>query len=321
LTDLDGHVVHRWHVPAGEGRPLAWMHVEPVADGHILIITKDHYVSKRDWDSNLVWRANVRAHHDLAVHDDGRIFVLVRDDTELRVDDHELPILADGIAILSPEGAVRRTVDLLPLMEGEISHNRIARIRARMAAGESATLVRPGGVADVLHTNAIEFLSTDIPGIAPRGSILLSFRALSRIAILSADLDRVLWVWGRGELDGQHDAKQLANGNILLFDNGLRRGEKSRVLEIDATSGEIVWRYAPDDLFSRLRGGAQELPNGNVLVTESDTGRALEVTRHGQVVWEFWNPDVEGRGQNAERAVIYRLNRFPESWFRPLRSG
>jgi arylsulfotransferase ASST len=56
-------------------------------------------------------------------------------------------------------------------------------------------------------------------------------------------------------------------------------------------SGRIVW--SQDGFFSDKQGGCQALPNGNVLIVESRTGRALEVTRTGEVVWEFYNKEEE----------------------------
>ena len=50
---------------------------------------------------------------------------------------------------------------------------------------------------------------------------------------------------------------------------------------------------------------AERLPNGNTLITESDKGRAFEVTHAGEVVWEFWNPVI----LDGKRARIYRLVR------------
>ena len=41
---------------------------------------------------------------------------------------------------------------------------------------------------------------------------------------------------------------------------------------------------------SDLRSRQQLLPGGNVLITEADGGRLLEVTRSGEVVWEYMNP-------------------------------
>ena len=54
--------------------------------------------------------------------------------------------------------------------------------------------------------------------------------------------------------------------------------------------------------FSAVQGAAQALPNGNVLVTESTKGRVFEVTRDGEIVWEFWNPDRTAAG-NAGRST------------------
>jgi hypothetical protein len=41
-------------------------------------------------------------------------------------------------------------------------------------------------------------------------------------------------------------------------------------------------------------GKHQRLSNGNYLLTESTTGRALEVTADGKIVWEYVNLVEEG---------------------------
>ena len=72
--------------------------------------------------------------------------------------------------------------------------------------------------------------------------------------------------------------------------------EISRVIEIEPASGRIVWEFSgdpPRSLRSRRKGGCQKLPNGNVLITESEKGRAFEVTRRGETVWSFLNPDLD----------------------------
>jgi hypothetical protein len=61
-----------------------------------------------------------------------------------------------------------------------------------------------------------------------------------------------------------------------------------------------------------LRGDAQALPNGNVLITESTKGRVLEITRAGEIVWEFWSPT---RGEANRRRQIYRMLRLPAERF------
>jgi hypothetical protein len=80
----------------------------------------------------------------------------------------------------------------------------------------------------------------------------------------------------------------------------------SRVVEFDTTTQEIVWSYAGNDkhpLDSPIRSGQQRLPNGNTLIIESDGGRLLEVTRQGEIVWEYINP-VRGGGANKLIPVI-----------------
>lgn len=49
-------------------------------------------------------------------------------------------------------------------------------------------------------------------------------------------------------------------------------GNRSRVLEVDMTTGKIVWEYAANDgnsFFSYRQGAAQKFPNGNCLVTST----------------------------------------------------
>ena len=64
-----------------------------------------------------------------------------------------------------------------------------------------------------------------------------------------------------------------------------------------------------------MMGGVQELPNGNILITESTKGHAFEITREGEVAWEFYNPDVNE--VRDKRASIYRMTRIAADFFQP----
>ncbi len=134
------------------------------------------------------------------------------------------------------------------------------------------------------------------------------------LAVIDPVLQKVVWTWGEGELDGPHDPSVLPNGNLLVFDNGRRRGY-SRILEIDPRTGEIVWRFEaspPESFWSHVRGSVQALPNGNVLITESTKGHVFEITRAGETVWDFWKPEFTG----AKRSQIYRMTRHSIPPFR-----
>jgi hypothetical protein len=111
-------------------------------------------------------------------------------------------------------------------------------------------------------------------------------------------------------LDKQHCPSLLTDGSVLIYDNGPNRGF-SRVIELDPLSREIRWQYKadpPEDFFSDHQGFSQRLPNGNTLITESLRGHAFEVTREGEIVWEFFNTRTDTDGQM--RKTIYRITRI-----------
>ena len=131
----------------------------------------------------------------------------------------------------------------------------------------------------------------------PDGNLLLSFRDISTVVMINRATGAVYWKLGAPPLAGQHAPHVLANGNVLLFDNGPHRLDHSfpfsRVLEIDPATKAIVWKYQEArvaDFFSPRLSNAQRLPNGNTLINEGWFGRFFEVTRDGGVVWEYVNP-------------------------------
>ena len=82
----------------------------------------------------------------------------------------------------------------------------------------------------------------------------------------------------------------------------------------------MVWQYLGTErepFYSATCGSAQRLPNGNTLITESDNGRAFEITPENKIVWEFYNP--HRAGDSAEYiATLFELLRlppdFPTDW-------
>jgi len=134
--------------------------------------------------------------------------------------------------------------------------------------------------------------------LLPDGDILVSFQRTNTISIIEKSTGKIRWRWGSGgELGHQNDVTVLANGNILLFDNGTHcvhfSQAYSRVLEVDPVTSKMVWEYKDDPwmaLYSAYMSSCQRLPNGNTLVCEAQTGRIFEVTKTGNIVWEFVNP-------------------------------
>ena len=175
--------------------------------------------------------------------------------------------------------------------------------------------------SDWAHANTIECLPDTPLGRRDsrfkKGNLLFSLRTIDIIGIIDPGQDRIVWAWGPGILDGQHQPTMLENGNILIFDNGTYRGY-SIIRELEPAGGEIVWEYQdPDRFFSPFRSGNQRLPNGNTFICECDAGRLFEVTPGGEVVWDFYNPFI-GEGPHHLGKRIHRATRYTPEEVEPL---
>jgi hypothetical protein len=231
----------------------------------------------------------MQAHHDVELTPSGRLLTIVSRLRQVPDVSASAPLRDNEVALLSPEGVVLESVSLYDAWRA-----------SPLAPPLQAVKGSRQGAIDLFHANAVDVL--------PAGDVLVTVRHQDALVILDWNARRITWAWGRGELSGPHDGRLLPDGHILAFDNGLSR-RWSRVVEVNPARREIVWHYRapqPSDFFTVSRGSSQRLPNGNTLVAQSDSGRAFEVTPRGVVVWEFWNPF---RNQKGERASIVRIRR------------
>ena len=153
--------------------------------------------------------------------------------------------------------------------------------------------------------------------------VMFSFRNISTVGIIDKRSGEITWQLGDTVLAQQHDPNLLANGNVLIYDNGSHRKHTglpfSRVIEVNPATNEIVWQYQDSpayNFFSPYISGARRLPNGNTLITEGMFGRIFQVTPEGEVVWEFINPyfyeDAEGQIVNRVfRSTFYTPEEVP----------
>ena len=96
------------------------------------------------------------------------------------------------------------------------------------------------------------------------------------------------------------------------------------MLELDPLTLEVVWQFTALDqgiregeesrFYSRYESGAQRLPNGNTLITESRHGRIIEVTPKCEIVWEYISPhNLLGR-EDLFFSDVFRGYRVPYDW-------
>jgi hypothetical protein len=354
LMTTDGRIVHRWQSDvkgetARRFRQLlpeqrsdyfdGWNHLELLDDGDLLAIGSHHMLLRLDWDSNVLWKRDIAAHHDLAVASNGEIHVLTDGIRNVEIAGRSVAFQDNYVVTLGPDGEFRGRWSLYEAYRGDagvarrleelgaVQHEVLStvdvdtlahheRLYLEAMSGDFSrhadvkNLLFHGKMEDVFHANSIQLLR-EHPEPWRQGDFLLTIKKLNSIAVIDGETQKVKWTWGKSELQKPHHATQLADGSILVFDNGVDRGF-SRVLKLDPRSGEIIWSYLadpPEDFFSKARGGAQELPNGNILIAETDKGRAFEVTPEGEIVWEFYNDVWRDRGGKPKRGAIYRMTR------------
>lgn len=147
------------------------------------------------------------------------------------------------------------------------------------------------------HGNAID-IDTD-------GHLLVSFRNSDQIVKLNSQTGAIMWRLGgkknqftflNDSFNGfshQHGIRRLANGNIILFDNGnLHSPPTSRAVEYaldeNAKTARLVWEYRHDPvLYGFALGFAQRLANGNTLICYGIAQRIIEVDAAGNTVWDL----------------------------------
>jgi hypothetical protein len=316
LMDMSGNVLHEWSHSfmdawrAGPGGELPksskgsgfWRRAHLFENGDVLAIFDGHAMIKVDRDSRLIWARFGGFHHDLEVMDDGRIYTLLREPRIVPRIHPERPILEEFVVVLDAEGNELKRVSQLEAIE---------------SAGRHDLLEGMKEAGDIFHTNTVEVLDgrlADRHRAFREGNVLICIRELDNIAII--DMDRELVVWGlEGPWLKQHQPTVLDNGNMLIFDNGGSRAA-SRVLEFDPITREIVWAYTGDadnPFYSPQCGSNQRLPNGNTLLSETDRGRAIEVTREDEIVWEFINPAQAGEDAQFI-ASLFEVIRVPRDY-------
>lgn len=149
---------------------------------------------------------------------------------------------------------------------------------------------------DFDHPNSLAF--------ALDGNYVVSFRNMGEITKIDFQTGNIIWrLGGRnnqftiindplGGFSAQHSVRVLDNGNLLIYDNGLRHSSpESRAIEyrLDTATKEatLVWefRHTPS-IFTSIVGSVQRYTNGNTLVGFGLVGTATEVTSSGTTVWE-----------------------------------
>jgi len=314
LMDIDGTEIQSWRDDGIEN----WSACSLMPNGDLIVVglerhtmarqerrPRHRHIRRLSWDGVEIWRRDLSVHHDVFVLPDGDFLTLTLENQWRREIHAEAPVRDDYVARMTGDGEVLERRSIL-----DVFASNSADLELHIPAKTSDQSIGP---IDLIHANTVEAIQW--PHLAERdpiyaaGNVIWTSRRQNVVAIVDWASNRLLWSWGQGELLGPHEGRVLANGNILIFDNGVRR-IGSRVIEVDPASREIVWEYrgeSPQAFFTSGRGGAVRLDNGNTLITESRQGRAFEVTPEGEWVWESLNPHLT---KDDRRLTFRRMQHY-----------
>jgi hypothetical protein len=303
LYDAAGRAAYDWPVdyalldPEGAKPTNVMLHgLRPLPDGSLIAAFDAGAVLARlDSCGRPLWTLGGGFHHSVEFDDAGMGWSW-RDEVIVRFD--------------PATGEVLREIDLHDVIAADGGQHGAFAIHS----AEEASEVRYLG--DAFHTNDVEPLTAAhadrFPMFEP-GDLLISLRELNLVAVIDADDLRLKW-WQHGPWHRQHDPDFEPDGTISVYDNRMGLGA-SRIVKIDPATRAVTTVYAGDaeePFYSYRRGKHQILPNGNVLVTESEAGRVFEAAPDGGLVWE------RELDWDAERnLVVTSAEWLPADFFEP----
>lgn len=322
LMDEHGNVLRKWSHQPGQ----SWSNVELLPNGDIIVPGADlpdkgaggladekRYLLRMNWAGEVVWKLNIEAHHDAELTPSGDILTLTFERRQIPALHPRIPTRDDQLTLLSQEGKTLETISLYDVLSAKPDLFPWVEVKP--------TKSLDGQWIDLFHCNSVEWMrQKHLVGNHPvydLDNVLVCSRHQNRVFVVNWKRKELVWAWGKDQLDGPHNATMLANGNILVFDNGLYR-KWSRVIQIDPTTGEVVWEYKAKkqkDFYTPSKGANQRFPNGNTLISNSDNGQVIEVDPKGEIVWKYVNPLRSGQ---QERATIVRMKRYDRAFIEAI---
>ncbi len=330
LVAMDGTVMHQWPIRFSEIWPDAAHLDQPVGawygeisgalltpDGDVVFSMYRKGFARIDRCGQVRWRAPARTHHSVAQDDAGTYWVPGERPGVQSFGNqfgHKFTLRnPETIFRFSADGTLIEEYDLVDILyrsgfKGTLFLEPVRHYEAYFGHGQTGN--------DLTHLNDVEVLRRDLAPAFPMfeaGDLLISLRHRNLIAVLDRETMAVKWSVDNPFLL-PHDPDFMADGRISIFDNfggGDRAeiGQASRILAVDPATGAVETLYQaprPRDFFTDTRGMHQHLPNGNLLITESNRGRIFEVAPDGAIVWQYVN------AWDDQRVIVtYQGERYP----------
>jgi hypothetical protein len=159
--------------------------------------------------------------------------------------------------------------------------------------GEPADRIGP--TVNWTHGNALD-LDAD-------GNLIVSFRNLGELTKINTASGAVIWRMGgrrnqftfvdspNPPFSGQHSARVLARGSLIILDNMGTPGEsraKAYTVDEAAMTARLARAYfSTPAVVTQIGGSVQSLPGGRTLASFGTAGRVEEYDSEGRVMWRI----------------------------------
>jgi hypothetical protein len=314
LVDEKGRVVHKWRLnresvfqesetqratPSNTG-----VHGSRLLPNGNVVLNLEYVGTVRlDACGNIRWSLAGGNHHSVAQADDGSFWV-PGISPQRRSKSKRYPngfpglkdrgIWVDKILNISRNGKVISMINIIDM----IYENGLDRHIEKMMGGLGDPGKKDENIDNITHLNDVEPLSSSMAdeySLFGAGDLLVSLRNLNLIFVFDPETKNVKWS-SSAPFIYQHDPDFTGEGWIGVFDNNpslVRNGrmiDKSRILSIQTHADSVAVLYPTHHagpFFTEVQGKWQKLENGNMLLTEAQKGRVVEVSPSGRTVWEW----------------------------------
>lgn len=313
--DLDGNLVLHTQTPTRVGD------CKVIAGGRLLYVGWG-----RTWilspEGETLWASpddsTLRAHHSASMMPSGNVLMVVTEYRDIEQDGVVRSWKGDRIVEIDPE------TDAIVWSWSTFDHYDT----------DDYDIYQPQHWLDWTHTNDAHYVEAD-------NSVYISVRHLSRITRIDYDTKEIVYNIGMDMPSGdvsigndlfsyQHSPMLLENGNMLLLDNGNRRGGEPansstgrtfavelELSDLPLTDATIAWSWEVP-VYCPSTGDADRLANGNTLITATHVNGVLEATPMGLVTWRL---NILAAETCSGYRPGYRATRVPNLFYLELETS
>ncbi len=326
IIDMDGKTIHSWNVdwfriwPDAEhlptmiipkSKPGTHVHGAVVMEDGGLVFNFEHLgLVRLNRESKVVWRLPYRTHHSIHRHDDGHLWVCGqkrRKEVSPYFPKRKTPYDEYTLLEISPQGEIINEWSVQEIL-GQNGYNGLLNFKNTDPSFQT--------LDDRLHLNDVEPFPLSLKeDFFQYGDVMVSLRNINTVFIFNRDSGIIKYIT-TGRFTQQHDPDFIDGNTFSVFDNIYSTADsmeqRSRILIFSAREDqmEVYFEGSKDKIFSTaFMGKHQWLPNGNLLMTESLRGRALEIDKSKNIVWEYVNFIGDGIA-----GMVEEVTRLPHNY-------